>query len=155
MIVVLYTILHFLVDGICSLIIYNHNYKSFVLAFCVYNFLAFVSQPFIGLLIDRKRKHKIFLTISVIFIFIGFVINNASYLTLIFLGIGNAFFHIAGGFEVARSSDNDIGYLGIFVSTGVIGLTIGRVYNNRLLLIIFSILLVIMSTDILYRNRKV
>ena len=70
------------------------------------------------------------------------------------MGIGNAFFHIAGGFEVARSSDNDIGYLGIFVSTGVIGLTIGRVYNNRLLLIIFSILLVIIYLLVLIANKE-
>lgn len=142
MIVLLYTILHFVVDGLCSFIIFNNKYDNFILAFAIYNFLAFILQPFIGLFIDNNKNHKLFLTISVLFILLGILLNNIGYITLVFLGIGNAFFHIAGGYEVTRISNNDIRYLGIFVSTGVIGITITKFNKSSVLFIILCILLI-------------
>ncbi|MDE7213801.1 MAG: hypothetical protein K2N42_04410 [Anaeroplasmataceae bacterium] len=142
---ILYTILHFVVDGICACIIfsklYNDDYSVCLSVFLIYNFLAFLSQPFVGLLIDRYFSPRIFLLISVVMISLGYLFSFQFIVSSIFLGIGNSFFHVCGGKDITVKSKNDILSLGVFVSTGAIGLTLGqRCYSETLVIIFFSIL---------------
>ncbi|MDE6661153.1 MAG: hypothetical protein K2J93_04980 [Anaeroplasmataceae bacterium] len=142
---ILYTILHFAVDGICACIIfsnlYNDDYSICLSVFLIYNFLAFLSQPFVGLLIDRYFSPKLFLLISVLMLSLGYLFSFQFIVSSIFLGIGNSFFHVCGGKDITVKSRNDILSLGVFVSTGAIGLTLGqRCYSVALEMIFFSIL---------------
>ena len=140
----LYTILHFVVDGICAAIVfsklYTEEYTTCLIVFLLYNFLAFLSQPFVGALMDRFYKPKLFLGVAGIFLSLGFLFHFQFVISSICLGIGNSFFHICGGKDVIRKTKNDIISLGIFVSTGAIGLMLGqRYYSDALLISFYSI----------------
>ncbi len=147
--ILLYTLLHFLVDGLCSLIIfsslYNNDYNRCLTVFFIYNFLAFLSQVFLGLLIDKFNYPRFFLLISVFLLILGVLTKNNYLVSAIFLGTSNSFFHISGGKYVTERSSNDIIYLGLFVSTGAIGLVIGQYFYSKLLLIIFIGFIILFS----------
>lgn len=128
----LYTLLHFLVDGIAAIFIfsklYSNSYESSLIVFIVYNTLAFVLQPFLGLLIDKFNFPKRFLFCSILSLNLAFIFNVNKIIATILLGIGNALFHISGAKYVTNKQGNDIIILGIFVSTGAFGLVIGQIY---------------------------
>lgn len=156
--VVLFTLLHFLVDGICSLVIfsalYNNDYNRCLVIFLVYNFLAFLTQPLVGLLIDKYNYPRLFLIIAVGFIMIGIILKAWYLPSSILLGIGNSFFHISGGKYVTEKTNNNIALLGLFVSTGAIGLVLGQRYYTNLLLIIFSVLTNIIMFILIFSEEK-
>ena len=54
----------------------------------------------------------------------------------VIIGAGNSLFHVWGGKRTAVESGNDIRSLGIFVSTGSLGLTIGILFHSWWLLAI-------------------
>ena len=94
-IIILYSILHLCVDGICIYAIFHSLYDTEVSSqrtlwvFLIYNGLAFLLQPIIGVFIDKYKNHKIFLIISIALLGLGLVTNkiyynsqNNSYLTL-------------------------------------------------------------------------
>lgn len=162
---ILYTILHFVVDGICACIIFSKLYTkdetTCLIVFFIYNFLAFLSQPFIGFLIDKYGHPKIFLLGSIGMLSFGYLFNFQFVLSSIFLGIGNSFFHVCGGKDISLHTKNDIVSLGIFVSTGAIGLVLGqKCYSNGLLICFFSILflvsiLLLLSKEMTKGNEEV
>lgn len=130
----LFTILHFLVDGLCALCIftylYNDNYHETLIIFFIYNGLAFLSQPLVGLLIDRYPHPHLFLLIAAESILLGFISKDIAILSACLLGIGNSFFHISGGKYVIEQTHNDVSFLGLFVSTGAVGLFIGQAFAS-------------------------
>ncbi len=156
--VALFTLLHFLVDGICSLVIfsalYNNDYNRCLVIFLVYNFLAFLTQPLVGLLIDKYNYPRLFLIIAVGCIMIGIILKAWYLPSSILLGIGNSFFHISGGKYVTEKTNNNIALLGLFVSTGAIGLVLGQRYYTNLLLIIFSVLTNIIMFILIFSEEK-
>ncbi len=134
----LYTLLHFAVDGICSAIIfsylYSEQYWNTLVVFILYNSLAFLGQPLVGFLIDKYNQPRLFLLVSILALSLGFLVKFQSMLSAIFLGIGNAVFHICGGKDITIHTNNEIISLGVFVSTGAIGLMLGQSFFSLLLL---------------------
>ncbi|MDE6584144.1 MAG: hypothetical protein K2K15_01955 [Anaeroplasmataceae bacterium] len=155
---ILYTLLHLVVDGICAAIIfkylYTENYSTCLTVFLIYNFLAFLSQPFVGYLMDIYNRPKFFLMISILFLCLGYFLNFNYIFSAICLGIGNSFFHICGGKDVTIHSNNDIISLGIFVSTGAIGLMLGQRYVSDILIIVFISLLFVCSAFIFLAKEE-
>lgn len=131
----LFTILHFVVDALCALGMFTYAYQSgeqyLFLLFLHYNGIAFLGQPLIGLLIDRFPQPHLFLLIGVEFLLVAFLLKDFMIWPVVLLGIGNAFFHISGGKYVIEHTHNDIVSLGIFVSTGAIGIIVGQFFSNR------------------------
>lgn len=154
----LFSILHFLVDGICALIIfsslYSSDYTRTLTVFLVYNFLAFLTQPLIGLWIDRFNNPKIFLLVSVIFILLGIIFKWNFVISAISLGIGNSIFHISSGKYVIEKSKNNIISLGLFVGTGAFGLALGQRYYSFPMMVVFLIALVVISFFIILTKQK-
>lgn len=146
---ILFTILHLVVDGICAGIIFNYlyteDYSTCLTVFLIYNFLAFLSQPFVGYLMDIYNRPKLFLLISILFLCLGYFLNFNFISSAICLGIGNSFFHICGGKDVTIHSKNSIISIGVFVSTGAFGLMLGQHYGSDLLIIVFISLLFVCS----------
>lgn len=134
---ILFTIMHFLVDGICGLVLFstlllNIDNQSKIIILLVYNCLAFVSQPLFGFLIDLGENHeKYYLLGALILIYLGVAFKYSSITSAILLGLGNSIFHISGGKYVIDKSDNNIIDLGIFVSSGALGLAIGCNFSNE------------------------
>ena len=156
------TILHFLVDGLCLCCLYllttPTSPTGLVGIFITYNVLAFLTQPLTGYWVDKMKHKQRMLLMSIFFLILAvlatsFTIATGSSavspasMTLIatLLGLGNSFFHVWGGKQVATTSDNDMRALGLFVSTGAMGLAVSMVYYSWTLLYVYLLSICILS----------
>jgi predicted MFS family arabinose efflux permease len=115
--------------------------------FVVYNVLAFLTQPFTGMLADGAKQRHWLLLSSIILLILAVLETvcvmpycSAESMVLlmvlsVLLGIGNSLFHVWGGKETAVRTGNDIRALGVFVSTGAFGLAVGSVFLSRALML--------------------
>ena len=129
----IYAALHFLVDLICAWAMFSNftaaNYENLL----IYNFCAFALQMPFGTLLDllgaeTRRSGAVFALLGMVLTFLGALLHPA------LLGIGNALFHVGGGFDVIhedlkrqRKGRN----LGIFVAPGAVGLYVGTLLGSR------------------------
>lgn len=160
------SVLHFLVDGLCICClfllaeIYGDSFGAYgdrvsVGAILIYNLLAFLSQPLTGLLADRmSHRHwlllwsALLLTMAVAVALLPFRAEWAFITVALLLGAGNSFFHVWGGKQTVVKTGNDIRALGVFVSTGALGLAVGFVFCSWALL--YVLLLVFVGLSVLY-----
>ncbi len=126
----LYTLQHLTVDGICGAALAAYAvgeiyYEPIIFYFGMYNLLAFGLQAAAGFFLD---KHQNFLRAAFIFSLISLGVGTLPaigiFAQVIFLGIGNCIFHVTAGSVVLQKFT---GYkeLGLFVSSGAIGLALG------------------------------
>ena len=127
------TVLHMLVDGICSTTIYASLYKDNIIlptiVFIGYNVLAFMMQPLVGFLVDTVKKERLLVLGSLFLVVTGSLLGSIPYLCLLFLGLGNALFHVSAGKITITNSNQKLSLLGVFVSLGVVGLTLDAVLS--------------------------
>lgn len=142
------TICHTLVDYVCiSTLFYKMSYSETEIIFTItilYNIIAFGTQALIGYYIDIKKNKWVGLigAISVGVVgLISCVSNLNSILIMTILGLGNAMFHIGTSLFVMNESKGKLSDLGIFVSSGAIGVGLGNISYS----IIGSIALLIIS----------
>ena len=167
---------HFLVDGLCICCMYllADMYCNSIGAYgnrlsmgCIllYNVLAFMSQPLTGLMADRlPHRHWLLLWSSLLLTLAVGCASMLSMLSLgtmgdaavewmlmlvaVLLGAGNSLFHVWGGKQTVVKTGNDIRALGVFVSTGALGLAVGLVFFSWPLL--YGLLLAIMALAVIY-----
>ena len=121
----LYSLLHFLVDGICAWGMLG-RFRGFD-AILLYNFCAFVLQLPLGAVLDRfggRRTPMVFAAAGC-----GLTLLGACTSPLL-LGLGNALFHVGGGVDVIRDGGK-CEKLGIFVAPGAMGLFLGGLLAGR------------------------
>lgn len=154
--------MHFLVDGVCVCCLYQLTFPfsipHLLAIFMAYNVLAFLTQPLTGWVADRLRHRHWMLFVSVLLL--GLAVLSSAVITSIaslqgsavamfavasLLGIGNSLFHVWGGKETAVKTGNDMRALGVFVATGVMGLTVGFLYYSWMLLILLLLLVCMMA----------
>lgn len=141
----LLTALHFMVDALCACCVFMTSpllgTLGAAVCFVLYNVLAFMTQPFVGLWIDsRNAGPRAFVGAAVLLLggtlctIVGLMLSGATnhvlmaaglFLGVVLIGMGNSLFHVAGGRVVARSTQNDLRHLGVFVSSGAVGLVVG------------------------------
>ena len=145
-------VLHFLVDGLCLCCLWllasswRLTDTAEICMFVTYNVMAFLTQPLTGAWADRMRqKHwmllgaMVLLTAAVACTSLvagtgllddcqSSIVNCQQSITstiiATLLGLGNSLFHVWGGKQTALKTGNDIRALGVFVSTGVMGLAV-------------------------------
>ncbi len=156
------SLLHFLVDGVCICCLYlmvpYFSGSQLVSIFLTYNILAFMTQPFTGLCADRLRVKWYLLFVADILLVSGVVLaacvhdipclqttSSSMLLVAFLLGMGNSCFHVWGGRQTAVQTRNDLRALGVFVSTGVLGLSVGLVFCSWNLLIFFIFFICLLS----------
>jgi len=161
------TALHFLVDGlcVCSLSLtaaYAGN--TYLLAlFLIYNITAFMTQPLTGWWLDGLCRKQAMLPLATGLLATAIVLQQAAALwwgfwpvptiaVAFLLGMGNSLFHVWGGKLTATLSGNDMRVLGVFVSSGVLGLTIGFLYASWWLLA-GMLLFMLPGIILLYRTQ--
>lgn len=133
----------------------------------LYNVLAFLTQPLTGLCADRLREPHWMLLCAVLLLTLAVGIASAVaavvglqasrlliLLVATMLGTGNSLFHVWGGRQVALSTDNDMRALGLFVSTGVLGLAVGAVFCSWPLLYAFLLVLCVLAALYVLRDRQ-
>ena len=158
--IILCSVLHLLVDGLCVCCLYLMasllSVTHLVSIFLTYNLLAFLTQPLTGLWVDRmERKHwmllvsVVLLTMAVLATSIVINLRLSAWgvvVVAVLLGIGNSLFHVWGGKQVVIKTGNDIRALGTFVSTGAFGLAIGMVFFSWSLLYVVLLSVCFLST---------
>lgn len=131
---------HFLADflPVSTFYLFAQNFVDFSLIILFYNLLAFATQPFIGLIIDKfEKSEKYFCLSSILLVLLGSLITFNIYISAILLGLGNAIFHVAFSKDVVKKAKSSFP-LGAFISPGVLGLGIGFTFLSdalRLVLI--------------------
>lgn len=125
---ILYSVLHFLVDGICAFAMFRRFLPqgNAAIDLILYNFCAFALQMPFGVMLDMKMNSR---TCSYLTAIAGVICTIIGTMTHpIILGIGNALFHIGGGVETIHEDDAR-GWkgrgLGVFVAPGALGLYLG------------------------------
>jgi hypothetical protein len=147
------TVLHFLVDGLCVCALYlmvgNVNASDLPILFLVYNVLAFMTQPLTGWWIDHNLHGGLLPAMGLLSAAVAVQIvafqwhTDLLLLSVCLLGMGNSVFHVWGGKLTAITCGNDMRSLGIFVSSGVLGLTVSVLYASWWLL---ATMLLLVST---------
>ena len=136
MITAVYSLLHFLVDGVCAVAMFGWFIArpDGYLSILFYNFCAFALQMPIGAVMDvlpggERSREK-----SFVFALLGAGLTVAGAFTSpILLGIGNGFFHVGGGvgtIQEDREKHSRGMRLGVFVAPGAMGLALGRIIGK-------------------------
>ncbi len=142
-----YSIIHFIVDMSCSMLIAGvltpviTSTNKLIFGIILYNLFAFAFQLPFGILADKINKNAIFSFFGCLFIIIAYIVNQFTILSCIVAGIGNALFHIGGGIDVLNISSQKASLPGIYVATGALGLYIGTkldctTYKSYLIIIL-------------------
>ena len=166
--ILLCSVLHLLVDGLCVCCLYliasSFSALHLVGIFLTYNILAFLTQPLTGLWADSmKRRHwmllasVLLLTVAVLAtsIVVSFRLSTVGMMVVpILLGMGNSLFHVWGGKQVAVTTGNDMRALGAFVSTGAFGLALGIVFFSWPLLYTVLLTICVLSTAYMHMDLK-
>lgn len=152
------SVLHFLVDGLCCCCLFlasgSAEWGNVVTIFMIYNLLAFATQPFSGILADKLRKKHWIQLVSILLLMLAIITatisqtsgNNAWFVsTAVFLGLGNSLFHVWGGKQTAITTGCDIRALGVFVSTGALGLSVGFMLCSWVTAYSFIIMIALIS----------
>lgn len=127
---ILYTLQHFAVDGICgatlaAYAVTEQYLEPIIYYFGLYNLLAFGSQAFVGYVLDKQTNLLRYAPIaSVVLLSLGTIDALGITKQTVMLGLGNSIFHVAVGSVVLRRYDT-YKELGVFVSSGAIGLALG------------------------------
>ena len=160
--------MHLLVDGLCMCCLYltvnSSTVTDYVGVFLSYNLLAFASQPVTGLLVDYvKQKHWMLITsvatLALAVLFASLTVTAVlpkigPWMVPVLLGFANSMFHVWGGKHTVLIAGNDMRAIGVFVSTGALGLSLGFVFCSWKLVYAFLIMLVIVAADFLYTDNK-
>lgn len=138
--------------------------QSFVGLFLTYNVLAFLTQPLTGAMADRMERRHWLLLASLLLLTGGvtatlFAARQGTLSATLFavstlLGLGNSLFHVWGGKLVALTTGNDMRALGVFVSTGAMGLALGVVYFSWSLVCVFLMALCVLALSYLHLDSR-
>lgn len=127
------TLLHPAVDA-CSMAVFVRCGAALPHAI-VYNALAFGLQLPLGLLMDCSGEcRRRFFLIGIACLMAGsglIAFDGFEWLSLGFACVGNALFHLTGGMDVLDDSEGKAGPVALFVSTGALGLMLGKVVSPR------------------------
>lgn len=128
-----YSVLHFLVDGICAYAMFGHfaGHESRYLHILLYNFSAFALQMPLGVVLDKlhAQRSERWYQPSFVFAVLGVALTCIGAVTHpVVLGMGNALFHLGGGVGTIHEDEAKSWKgrgLGVFVAPGALGLYIG------------------------------
>ena len=126
----IFTVLHFVVDGVCAAAMAAYAVQEPLLApivyyFGLYNGIAFGTQWLTGWLLDKKENRTRY---AFLFVLVTLALGTQPALGIkaqtVLLGLGNSVFHVAAGSMVLRRYAT-YKELGIFVCSGAVGLGLG------------------------------
>jgi FSR family fosmidomycin resistance protein-like MFS transporter len=164
-IAITYGIIHALIDAISAIVIYSsffvHNCSTSTTFYLIliYNGLAFAGQPLVGILTDKLICYRQTMFIAIGFTSIGLIfISIDPVLATIFVGIGNASFHVGAGALCLFVKPGRATPPGLFVAPGALGLWAGLWLreNGYMMIWLFYLLLFIgLIVSLLNKSPKI
>ena len=138
MTLVLTSIAHLLVDGVCASIVFGaaEDAELLVTIALIYNTLAFSTQCVIGAWLDKKGHAKnlgrISMTVlalcGLVPLSVGSALSSDLIIRVCAVGLGNSLFHVACGSMTIAKYSGRAKELGIFVAPGAFGVTLGTLF---------------------------
>ena len=149
MISVAYGVVHALIDCACAISVfggirYSFSIDDFVFLVVMYNLIAFVMQPLIGVCLDRYKKYRVFAIVGCVLVVFGACITFTGWISIVVFALGNALFHVAAGSVCLALHKGKTVFAGIFVAPGDVGLVVGTLIGKNFIIspIMISILIV-------------
>jgi FSR family fosmidomycin resistance protein-like MFS transporter len=130
MILVLNSISHFLVDGVCLATLFGaaKSGADIAIAILVYNTLAFSTQVFTGWWVDKPDLARKLEPLSMLLVAAGYFLPAGLMVRVVLIGLGNSLFHVCGGCVTLRQSAGRAAPLGVFVAPGALGVALGKLW---------------------------
>jgi FSR family fosmidomycin resistance protein-like MFS transporter len=120
---------HGLIDFISGFLLtnisLNIDLKEAFFLVMLYNFIAFFLQLPFGIIADKIKLFKSLLILSLILLNTAFIVSSNNLLSVILAGIGSCIFHVIAGKYALKLMPDKAKNVGIFASTGIIGLSLG------------------------------
>lgn len=118
---------HLLVDMYCAVIFFGFisGHNAAWRAMVLYNACAFAGQAPIGAIADRLGNGMAVAACGCILLAAAWFLTSSPILCAVVMGFGNGAFHAGGGWSVLMNHGERARELGVFVSTGAIGLYCG------------------------------
>lgn len=129
-----YTSAHLAVDFGCAYFAFSVGVSAAdrLLFILLYNFFAFAMQMPLGLIADRLNRNKWVAALGMVLVAAAPLATFKPLVLCVVLGIGNALFHVGGGLDILNRSSEKSSALGVFVSSGALGLYLGTQLSSRL-----------------------
>ena len=151
--------MHFLVDLSCIFYLFGMVYVQLpgpqmrVYAAIVYNACAFALPMLLGLAADLTGHNALISMLGCAMIMLIYLVDPQPWAAAVVIGIGNGLFHIGGGRQVLQDSEA-AGVLryapsGIFISSGALGVFLGRSLSGNFRHWIFTALWILLAICVL------
>jgi len=152
-----YSVAHALVDGACAAMLFaiiasdRNDLQNLVQFVLIYDIIAFSTQPIFGLLVDALKAPAQVAALGIVLVAASILMMKVPLLAVVTAGIGNAVFHVGGGFVSLNLAPGKATLPGIYVAPGALGLTIGIMIGKNggflawpfILLLLVSALLIL------------
>lgn len=128
-----YSAAHFAVDFACAFFMFSrfHQEVNWYLLMLIYNFCAFAMQMPLGLGADCIGRERIVTVIGCILTACAFGLGEWPVPAVIGLGLGNACFHVGGGWDVLKHAEGKDSMLGVFIAPGALGIYLGTLIGKK------------------------
>lgn len=123
-------------------------------AFVSYNFFAFFMQFPLGIIADKINKNGLVAAGGCVLILCALLCTPFPFYACIIAGLGNALFHLGGGIDVLNISHKCAARVGIFVSTGALGIFFGERMANHLDIVAVLLIISVGLLIRLYRSVR-
>ena len=119
--------MHLLVDMYCAVLFFGFiaGKDAAWRAMVIYNACAFAGQAPIGALADKLANGLAVAACGCVLLAAAWLFTSNPIICAVILGLGNGAFHAGGGWSVLYNHGERARELGVFVSTGAIGLYCG------------------------------
>lgn len=130
-IIAAYSVTHALVDGACAAMLFamiasgRNDLQNLVQLVLIYDVIAFSMQPIFGLLVDALKAPAQVAAVGIGLVAASILMMKVPLLAIVTAAIGNAVFHVGGGFVSLKLAPGKAILPGIYVAPGALGLTIG------------------------------
>lgn len=150
-----YCTAHFLVDLCCALFMFSllKDSSSWMIGVLIYNFCAFALQMPFGIIADKLNRNGIVAALGCLLVAISIFVPHLIAFAAV-MGCGNALFHVGGGTDVLNMSEKKCTPLGLFVSPGAIGLSLGTMAAGRISLYMASAVMLAVGAVILLAAKS-
>ncbi len=155
-----YSIIHGIMD-LCSvtIILYTASTHDFsahniFIIIALYSALAFGTQPFFGLLIDKLHITKESSVIGSLLVLSSFFVTSPPLLVVILAGLGSSLFHVSGGSITLNIAPTKATPISIFAAPGVLGLITGITIGTHTSLILWPFIFLLIASSIFMITAK-
>lgn len=143
---------HFIVDFVCAIYVLGKipyisaSTAEYIVAVILYNFFAFAFQVPLGIILDKIKLYKGVSIVGMSIIGICYLINIPNALVMAsIVGIGNALYHLEGGVNAYSLSNKKAFLNGLFVAPGALGIFLGTMFHDELIITYLPIVLIFVS----------